>query len=59
VPAVQDIGVHMRDVFRKKFPGVDIKYIGGWRRAVVVDKQAVSAPCMPDAGLLCCLVACQ
>jgi hypothetical protein len=57
---VQDIGVHMRDVFRKKFPGVDIKYIGGWRSAVTTfRKQTAPAPCMPNTGLLGCLVACR
>lgn len=28
-PLLQDIGVFLRDVFRKRFKGVDIKYIGG------------------------------
>jgi hypothetical protein len=26
----QDIGVFLRDVFRKRFKGVDVKYIGAW-----------------------------
>lgn len=31
-PTPQDIGVFLRDVFRKRFHGIDVKYIGGWGR---------------------------
>lgn len=27
-PILQDIGVFLRDVFRKRFRGIDVKYIG-------------------------------
>lgn len=53
---LQDIGVFLRDVFRQRFKGVDIKYIGeaGWESGEEWSREGCASAHAHSAVLRCC-----